>query len=27
LIVHQQFNLEFDNLVAKSYDKLYNSFK
>jgi hypothetical protein len=25
LIVHQQFNLDFDNLVAKSYKKLYNN--
>ena len=27
LIVHQQFNQEFDILVAKSYNKLYNKFK
>lgn len=26
LIVHQQFNQDFDNLVAKSYKKLYNKF-
>ena len=26
LIVHQQFNQEFGNLVAKSYKKLYNKF-
>ena len=25
LIVHQQFSLEFDNLVANSYKKFYNS--